>query len=124
MFELALSLPRNVFRGRGYLADGATRTMFLSSSTRAYPRESARIRSLSTTNDVVVVRVLGMTTGGRPREYDSDRVTKAIRISPELDARLKQAARERGVSVNLLMNSAVADYLDRLLPVDQVLRTA
>lgn len=65
-----------------------------------------------------------MTTGGRPREYDSDRVTKAIRISPELDARLKQAARERGVSVNLLMNSAVADYLDRLLPVDQVLRTA
>ena len=65
-----------------------------------------------------------MAATGRPREYDTDRVTKAIRISPELDARLKQAARERGVSVNLLMNSAVEDYLKRLLPVDELLRTA
>ena len=65
-----------------------------------------------------------MAATGRPREYDADRVTKAIRISPELDAQLKQAARERGVSVNLLMNSAVEDYLKRLLPVDQLLRTA
>lgn len=65
-----------------------------------------------------------MAATGRPKEYDGDRVTKAIRISPELDARLKQAARERGVSVNLLMNSAVEDYLKRLLPVEDVLRTA
>lgn len=65
-----------------------------------------------------------MASTGRPREFDKDRVTKAIRMSPDLDARLKQAARERGVSVNLVMNSAIEDYLDRLLPVEQVLRTA
>lgn len=58
---------------------------------------------------------------GRPREYDEDRVTKTVRISPELDDRLKAAARERGVSVNLLINTALDDYLERLLPVEQVL---
>ncbi|MGI8755647.1 MAG: toxin-antitoxin system HicB family antitoxin [Acidimicrobiales bacterium] len=65
-----------------------------------------------------------MATAGRPREYDAERVTKAVRISPELDARLKEAARSRDVSVNLLMNIALDDYLDRLLPVDQLLKTA
>jgi predicted HicB family RNase H-like nuclease len=61
---------------------------------------------------------------GRPREYEQDRVTKAVRISPELDARLKEAARERGVSVNLLVNAAVGEYLERLVPLDQLLKTA
>ena len=65
-----------------------------------------------------------MANTGRPREYDDDRVTKAVRIGPELDARLKKAARERGLSVNLLMNVALEDYLDRLLPLDQLLKTA
>lgn len=65
-----------------------------------------------------------MATTGRPRQYDRDRVTKAVRISPELDARLKEAAHERGVSVNLLVNSALDDYLRRLLPLEEVLRTA
>ena len=31
--------------------------------------------------------------------------------------RLKATARERGVSANLLINAALEDYLDRLLPV-------
>ena len=61
---------------------------------------------------------------GRPREYEDDRVTKALRISPDLDQRLKAAARERGVSVNLLMNAALEDYLRRLVPLEDVLRTA
>ncbi|HEX8581757.1 MAG TPA: toxin-antitoxin system HicB family antitoxin [Acidimicrobiales bacterium] len=65
-----------------------------------------------------------MAKTGRPKEFESDRVTKALRISPDLDARLKAAARERGVSVNLLMTSALEDYLRRLVPVDDVLRTA
>jgi len=64
-----------------------------------------------------------MTTTGRPREFD-DRVTKALRISKELDARLKDEARSRGLSVNVLINAALEDYLDRLLPVEQALRTA
>ena len=65
-----------------------------------------------------------MANTGRPREYDEERVTKAVRISQELDLRLKAAARERGVSVNLLMNAALDDYLGRLVPVEQLLETA
>ena len=65
-----------------------------------------------------------MANTGRPREYDEERVTKAVRISQELDLRLKAAARERGVSVNLLMNAALDDYLGRLLPVAKLLKTA
>ncbi len=65
-----------------------------------------------------------MATTGRPREYDEERVTKAVRISSELDLRVKTAARERGVSVNLLVNAALDDYLSRLVPVSQVLQTA
>ncbi len=60
----------------------------------------------------------------RPREYDTDRITKAVRLTPELDRRLKAAARERGISVNVLINAAVDDYLERLLPMAELLRTA
>jgi len=61
---------------------------------------------------------------GRPREFERDRVTKAIRISKALDAQLKKTALERGVSVNLLMNTALEDYLKRLMPLEDLLRTA
>ena len=61
---------------------------------------------------------------GRPREFEEQRVTKAVRISPELDQRLKQVARERGVSVNVIMNMALKDYLERLLPLEDLLKTA
>jgi predicted HicB family RNase H-like nuclease len=65
-----------------------------------------------------------MANTGRPREYDEHRVTKAVRISRELDDRLKAAARERGVSVNLLMNAALDDYLGRLVPLEHLLETS
>lgn len=45
-------------------------------------------------------------------------------MSPDLDERVKTAARERGISANVLINAALEDYLERLLPVDEVLRTA
>jgi predicted HicB family RNase H-like nuclease len=61
---------------------------------------------------------------GRPREYDEDRVTKAIRIDRDLDASLKAAARERDVSVNVLVNAALRDYLKNLVPLEELLRTA
>lgn len=61
--------------------------------------------------------------GGRPREFDSERVTKAVRISKDLDDRLKATARERQVSANLIFNAALEEYLERLVPVDEVLRT-
>jgi predicted HicB family RNase H-like nuclease len=65
-----------------------------------------------------------MTQIGRPREFDEERVTKALRISKALDDRLKFVARERGVSVNVLMNTALEDFLDRLLPLEDILKTA
>ena len=51
-------------------------------------------------------------------------MTKAVRISHDLDQRLKQVARERGVSVNVIMNMALNDYLQRLLPLEDLLKTA
>ena len=65
-----------------------------------------------------------MTQIGRPREFEQQRVTKAVRISRDLDQQLKQVARERGVSVNVIMNMALNDYLQRLLPLEDLLKTA
>lgn len=64
-----------------------------------------------------------MSQNGRPREYDEDRVTKAIRIDRDLDARLKAVARERGVSVNVVMTMALEDFLKRLKPLEELLAT-
>lgn len=47
------------------------------------------------------------------------RTSTAIRLDPDLHARLTMAADERDVSVNWLVNRAVARLLDRLIPVDQ-----
>ncbi len=60
---------------------------------------------------------------GRPQEF-GDRITKAVRLDPDLNERLKAEARARNVSANLLINAAVADYLGRLMPVEDALRTA
>ena len=60
---------------------------------------------------------------GRPTEF-GHRVTKAVRLEPSLDERLKLEARMRNVSANLLINRAVEDFLDRLVPVDEAVKTA
>jgi hypothetical protein len=60
---------------------------------------------------------------GRPVEF-GQRVTKAVRLEPELDQRLRVEAHERNVSANLLINRAVEEYLDRLVPLEVLLRTA
>ena len=65
-----------------------------------------------------------MSSAGRPREHTEERITKAVRISADLDGRLKEAAQQRDVSVNLLITTALEDYLERLVPVEQVLKTA
>jgi predicted transcriptional regulator len=62
-------------------------------------------------------------SGGRPTVYDEKRVTTNVRFDPDLHRRLHEAANDRDVSVNLLVNRAVADYLDRLLPLDEITRT-
>lgn len=53
----------------------------------------------------------------------SGRVATYLRLPPELHARLSAAAEERVVSINLLATRAIAEYLDRLVPVDEVLAT-
>lgn len=60
---------------------------------------------------------------GRPHQY-GPRVTKAVRLDADLDDRLKKEAAARSVSANLIINKAVEDYLERLVPLDEVLRTA
>lgn len=55
----------------------------------------------------------------RPREYDK-RLSTAIRFDPETHARLTAAARERDLSINWLVERAVRHYLDRLVPVDEM----
>lgn len=48
------------------------------------------------------------------------RMTTAIRFSTDLHRKLKTAAEERSVSINYLVVKASEDFLDRLLPADQV----
>jgi len=55
----------------------------------------------------------------RPRVHDDRRAT-AIRFDPDVHARLVAAAKERQVSSNLLVNQAVSEFLDALLPVDEI----
>lgn len=57
---------------------------------------------------------------GRPRSEPKNRTATAIRLRPELHAGLAKAAEEREVSINWLINRAVADFLPRLLPVDEI----
>ncbi|BAN00540.1 ribbon-helix-helix domain-containing protein [Ilumatobacter coccineus] len=48
---------------------------------------------------------------GRPAEF-GPRVTKAVRLDPELDEALKLHAAECDLSANLLINRAIKAYLD------------
>lgn len=52
---------------------------------------------------------------GRPRIYDEARVTTAVRLSPELRARLQEAARAEGLSVNQLVVRVLDGYVGRRL---------
>ena len=60
---------------------------------------------------------------GRPTEF-AERITKVVRFEHELNDLLREAAAARGVSVNLMITWAVKEYLDRLPPVEAVLKTA
>ncbi|HWD52305.1 MAG TPA: toxin-antitoxin system HicB family antitoxin [Acidimicrobiales bacterium] len=56
---------------------------------------------------------------GRPKVYGERRAT-AVRLPPALHQRLREAAAERQVSANLLVEQAIAEYLDRLAPVEHL----
>jgi predicted transcriptional regulator len=59
----------------------------------------------------------------RPRLYEERRVSTAARIPEDIHRRLRAAAEERDVSVNLLITRALDEYLARLQPVEEALRT-
>ena len=56
----------------------------------------------------------------RPTTYGDGVVTSGMRLPKDLHARLLAAADERDVSANWLVKRALEDYLDRLIPVDEV----
>jgi predicted HicB family RNase H-like nuclease len=60
---------------------------------------------------------------GRPRVHAEDRVTTAVRVPKTLHERVRSVAEERQVGVNFLMVRALEEYLDRLVPIDEVGRT-
>lgn len=55
-----------------------------------------------------------------PRPASANRVSTAIRFDTELWQRLAAAAEERDVSINWMVNRAVAVWLERLIPVDEM----
>lgn len=48
------------------------------------------------------------------------RSSTAVRFPPELHTALTQAAADRDVSLNWLVNKAVEEFLDRLIPADEI----
>lgn len=59
----------------------------------------------------------------RPKQYQDERVSTALRLPVELHERLKAAAEERDVSANWLINRAIAAYLDQLVPAGDLMLT-
>jgi hypothetical protein len=56
----------------------------------------------------------------RPKTHHEERVTTALRVPKPLHERLKEAAADRQVGVNLLAVTAIEDYLSRLIPVEEL----
>ncbi len=48
----------------------------------------------------------------RPKQYQDERVTTAIRLPLDLQEAFRHLAEERDVSVNYLINRAMVRYLD------------
>lgn len=51
------------------------------------------------------------------------RMTTAIRFPLDIHDRLVQEAVDRDLSINWLVNRAVAEFLDNLIPVDEIVLT-
>lgn len=58
-----------------------------------------------------------------PEQSRPDRASITIRLSQPLHDQLRTAADERQLSPSLLAERALADYLARLVPIDEVLAT-
>lgn len=51
---------------------------------------------------------------------DSEMVTLSFRVPPKVKDDLEAAAKERMVSVQLLATRAIEQFLERLIPVDEL----
>lgn len=58
-----------------------------------------------------------------PKTPKKKRVTTAVRLPPATHEELRVAAEERDLSVNYLVVKAVQDYLERLIPADELTLT-
>ncbi|MBW3536852.1 MAG: ribbon-helix-helix domain-containing protein [Actinobacteria bacterium] len=56
----------------------------------------------------------------RPKVHHEDRVTTAFRLPKDLHAKLTEAAAERDLSANFLAVKALEEFLDNLVPADQL----
>ena len=56
----------------------------------------------------------------RPKRITEPRISTAVRLPAALHDRLAQAAEERDVSINYLVNRAVEDFIGRLIPPDEM----
>lgn len=59
---------------------------------------------------------------GRPRTYEENRIATAVRLPVSVHRRLHEAALSRDVSANLLVTRAIADFLERLPPLERQLK--
>ena len=60
---------------------------------------------------------------GRPKHYVDGRVNMPVRMPHDLHERLTLAAAERDVSSNWLTCRAIEDFLDHLVPVNELVWT-
>jgi predicted HicB family RNase H-like nuclease len=56
----------------------------------------------------------------RPKTYTDERVTTAFRIPKPLHERLQAAASERDLSANYLAVKALEEFLDNLVPAEDL----
>ena len=56
----------------------------------------------------------------RPKVHHEERVTTAFRLPKDLHQRLQGAAAERDLSANFLAVKALEEFLDHLVPADEL----
>ena len=56
----------------------------------------------------------------RPKVHKEQRVTTAVRVPERLHSQLAHAAEERDLSVNYLVVRAIEEFMDRLIPAEEL----
>lgn len=56
----------------------------------------------------------------RPKVHHEERITTAFRVPKDLHARLHEAAADRDLSANYLAVKALEEFLDNLVPADEL----